>query len=285
MEITYFQAAITGIIQGITELFPISSLGHAVLVPAWIGGSWKAFTTNPDSPYLAFTVALHLASAIALFLVFRKRWMELISGGINSLRGRSNVHSQVFWRIVVGTIPVVILGLVFEHKLRDLFAKPLASAIFITVNGLILFSAERLTKRAFELDKNEDEVLVHNISYPSIIGIGVAQSLALFSGISRFGITMSAGLIRKLTHPVASDFAFLLALPVILGAGVKKLPDLMSSQYHHLYGPILLGSLISFVATYISVNFLVRWFKTKTLYPFAAYCFVLGIISIIRFSA
>lgn len=286
MEISYFQALLTGLVQGITELFPISSLGHAVLVPAWIGGTWSEFTTNPKSPYLAFTVALHLASAIALFLVFRKRWFGLIGGGLNSLRGKSTTNSKIFWRIVIGTIPVAALGFVFEHQLRDLFAKPEASAMFLTINGLILFSAERLSANTSKStpNQNEDAQLIQHITVPAAIMIGFGQSLALLSGISRFGITMSAGMLRKLSHHVASDFAFLLALPVILGAGIVKIPDLLAPEYHNLYGQIFTGSLVSFVATYFSVTFLVRWFKTRTLYPFALYCLIFGGISIVRFT-
>lgn len=286
MEITYFQALLTGLIQGVTELFPVSSLGHAVLVPAWIGGTWRDFTTNPNSPYLAFTVALHLASALALFWIFRKRWFALIGGGLNSLRGKSSSNSKIFWRIVIGTIPVATLGFLFEHQLRDLFSKPEASAIFLTINGVILFSAEKLTSKTARSKQNEDEdaELLEHITIPAAITIGFGQSLALFSGISRFGITMSAGMLRKLSHHVASDYAFLLALPVILGAGVKKIPDLLQPEYQHLYGPILVGSVISFIATYFSISFLVRWFKTNTLYPFAIYCLIFGVISIVRFT-
>ena len=286
MEITYFQAIFTGLIQGITELFPISSLGHAVLIPAWVGGSWREFTTNPDSPYLAFTVALHLASSLALFLIFRKRWFALIGGGLNSLRGKTSDSSKIFWRIVIGTIPVAAIGFAFESELRNLFARPEFSALFLTINGLILFTVEKLARKTSKskINENEDAELLQHITIPVAITIGFGQSLALFSGISRFGITMSAGLLRKLSHHVASDFAFLLALPVILGAGILKVPDLFDSKYEQLYGPIIIGSIISFIATYFSVSFLVKWFKTKTLYPFAIYCLFFGAISVIRFA-
>ncbi len=284
MELSYLQAAITGFVQGITELFPISSLGHAVLVPAWVGGSWKNFTTDPQSPYLTITIALHLASAIALFLFFRKRWFTLIGGGLNSLRGKRSETGGVFWMIVVATIPVATLGFLFEHKLRDLFAKPIASALFLTINGVILIFAERKSRRGLSANENEIHEYSEKIGFKSAIAIGFAQSLALFAGISRFGVSMSAGLARGLSHSSASDFAFLLALPVILGASIAKVPDLFTSTNSHLAGPILLGCAISGVATYASVAFLVKWFKTKTLYPFAIYCLVLGVASLIRFA-
>ncbi len=286
MEFTYAQALFTGLIQGITELFPVSSLGHAVLFPAWMGGDWASFTTDPNSPYLAITIALHFASALALFLVFRERWFAILGGAFNSLRGRHSIASSVFWRVLIATVPVAILGLLFEKPLRELFSKPLASALFLTLNGAILITAERLCAKtsSSQVGENSDAQIVEHLSIPTAVAIGFGQSLALFSGISRFGISMSAGMLKKLSHATASDFAFLLALPVIAGAAMLKLPDLFAPEYRSLAGPILLGSIISFIATYASVTFLVRWFKTRTLYPFAIYCLVVGIASIIRFA-
>lgn len=285
MELSYFQAVFTGLIQGVTELFPVSSLGHAVLVPAWLGGSWAKFTTNPESGYLTITIALHLASALALFLVFRKRWFSLIGAGLSSLRSRHTVTSTVFWRLVVATIPVGILGFTFEEPLQELFSKPMASAIFITINGVILFLVERLTNRSpgSQSPQEENVDIASRISIFGAVAIGFGQSLALFAGISRFGISMSAGLIRGLKHSTASDFAFLLALPVILGAAILKVPELFTPENSHLAGPIIAGSIVSFFATYGAVTFLVRWFKSKTLYPFAIYCVIIGIASIVRF--
>ena len=286
MDFSYAQAVLIGAIQGITELFPISSLGHAVLVPAWVGGQWSNFTTDPNSPYLVATIALHTASALALFIVFRKRWFGLIKSAAGSLTGRHNAESSVFWRLVVATIPVAILGFVFEKNLRVLFSKPLASAIFLTLNGCILFTVEKIShsKALSEKVAEENKHITQSISVKSAIAIGFGQSLALFAGISRFGISMSAGLLRGLSHSTASDFAFLLALPVIAGASLYKLPDLFLPENTHLLGPILVGSIVSFICTYASISFLVRWFKTRTLYPFAIYCLIVGLISILRFA-
>ena len=286
MDISYAQALVTGLIQGITELFPVSSLGHAVLVPAWIGGAWSKFTTDPQSPYLTVTIALHFASALALLLVFRKRWIGLIGAGAQSLRRRHTFESTVFWRIVLATIPVGALGFIFEKKLRELFSNPLASASFLTINGLILIIAERNSRRSVSVVTidAEDHQIVERVSPTVALSIGFAQALALFAGISRFGIAMSAGLFRGLSHRTASDFAFLLALPVILAASVLKLPELFTHKNAHLLGPILAGSITSFIFTYASVTFLVRWFKTRTLYPFAIYCLVFGVASLIRFA-
>ena len=286
MNLTYPQALLSGLIQGITELFPVSSLGHAVLVPAWIGGSWKTFTTDPKSAYLTVTVALHFASAIALFWVFRSRWIRLIGAGVKSLARRPSLESTVFWRIVMATVPVATLGFLFEKSLRNLFSKPLASATFLTINGLILIVAERASRKLSNNESitSEDTHIASNVSPLAAVSIGFGQSLALLAGISRFGISMSAGLFRGLSHKTASDFAFLLAFPVILGASAVKLPELFSHSNSHLLGPILAGSIVSFIFTYASVKFLVRWFKTRTLYPFAIYCLVFGAISLIRFA-
>ena len=285
MTITYFQAILTGFVQGITELFPVSSLGHAVLLPAWIGGSWSKFTSDAESPYLPFTVFLHFASAIALFWVFRKRWIELISHGLGNTKKRKTEAGRVFWLLVIATLPVGIIGLVFEHDLRVLFAKPLAASVFLMINGAILLTAERLSRKRLDAVTGSANLeIVEHITPKVALTVGFGESLALFAGISRFGVTTSVGLLRRLSHSVASDFAFLAALPVILAAAVYKIPEALSSQYADMRPQMFLGAAVSFIATYFSVNFLVRWFKTRTLYPFAIYCFVIGLVSIIKFA-
>lgn len=287
MELSYWQSIITGALQGITELFPISSLGHAVLVPAWIGGSWEKFITDPKSFYLTITIALHCASALALLLVFRTRWWEMASSTVRSLRTRnfSHHHTQLFILIIIATLPVGFLGYILQDPIQEMFGDPLPSAFFLTINGLILIAAERLSRRTSNAPTNQapDNEIVSHISPVNALIIGFGQSLALFAGISRFGITMSAGLLRKVNHSVAAEFAFLLALPVIAGASLLKLPELFTPETAHLVGPVIAGSITSFCATYISVKFLVRWFKTNTLYPFAIYCLVTGFISIVKF--
>lgn len=286
MDFTYGQAVIIGFIQGITELFPISSLGHAILIPAWIGGSFREFISEENEAYLLITIAMHLASSVALFLVFRKRWIRLISGSVHAVANKNyqDTSFRVLSYIVIATIPVGVLGLAFGDYFQSIFGKPQYSALFLTLNGLLLITAERLSHRdiAAEL-KDSDAEIDRRVSAKTAVAIGFGQSLALFAGISRFGVTMSAGLLRKLNHSVASDFAFLLSLPVIVGASIIKLPELFTTNANELLGQILVGSVISFIATYISVTFLVRWFKTKTLYPFAIYCLVFGISSFVRF--
>ncbi|CAB5063801.1 unannotated protein [freshwater metagenome] len=286
LELSYWQAILTGFLQGITELFPISSLGHSILVPAWIGGSWNTFLTNStagESPYLLMIIALHAASAITLLLIFWKRWLQLIKAFFRSLKSRSleTAEARIIWLVLVATVPVGVLGVLFEQQFQLLFSEPLAASIFLTLNGLILIVAEKSSKTKTLIDS--DETLVHQISFKNALTIGVAQSAALFPGISRFGVTMGAGLNRGLSHSAASDFAFLLATPVILGAGVLKIPDLFNPEISHIIGPVIVGSIVAVFGTYISVKILVKWFKHHTLYPFAIYCLFVGLISAVKF--
>jgi undecaprenyl-diphosphatase len=286
LSFTYEQAIIIGFIQGLTELFPISSLGHAILIPAWIGGSFKQFISEENDAYLLITIAMHLASSVALFLVFRKRWVGLIAGSYKAVKSKNyqSTPFRVLGYIVIATIPVGILGLALDDYFQNIFGKPQYSALFLTINGLILITAERLSKRdVLHEFHDSDAEIDRRVNAKTALAIGFGQSLALFAGISRFGVTMSAGLIRRLNHSVASDFAFLLSLPVILGASVVKLPELFTTDTRLVLGQILVGSIVSFFATYFSVTFLVRWFKTKTLYPFAIYCLAFGMISMIKF--
>ena len=286
MDFTYTQSIIIGLIQGATELFPISSLGHAILIPAWIGGSFSQFMTEKNQAYLLITIAMHLASAIALFIVFRNRWINLITGATKSILKKDYQTTQfrVLGYLVIATIPVGFLGVVFGDYFQNLFGKAVFSGAFLFINGLILIGAEKLSRRDIVHEFNDSDAEIdHRINAKNALVIGFGQSLALFAGISRFGITMSAGLLKKLNHSVASDFAFLMALPVILGAAILKLPELFTSDTRLILGQILVGCMVSFTATYFSVKFLVRWFKTNTLYPFAIYCLIFGGISVLRF--
>jgi len=287
LDFTYAQAVILGFIQGVTELFPISSLGHAILVPAWIGGSFAQFISEENKAYLLITIAMHLASSIALFIIFRKRWFGLIKGTYAAITTRNyqTTPFRVLGYIVIATIPVGALGVIFGDYFQSIFGKPVYSAAFLTINGLLLIGAERLSRRDIAHEFRDSDAEIDNrVNARTAVAIGFGQSLALFAGISRFGITMSAGLLRKLSHSVASDFAFLLSFPVIVGAALVKLPELFTTDAKQLLGQILLGSIVSFIATYFSVTFLVRWFKTRTLYPFAIYCLFIGIASLVRFA-
>jgi undecaprenyl-diphosphatase len=292
--ITYFQAVVIGLLQGVTELFPVSSLGHSVLVPAWLG--WDSLVKGQsadESFYLAFLVGLHVATAVALLVYFREEWVRIIGGFFRSIRTRriDGPDERMAWLLVLATIPVGLVGLIFEHSLRTIFAKPLAAACFLTVNGVILLAGERFRRRAEGRDADaapgdatEAGRRLDSLDFREAGVVGVAQTAALFAGISRSGITMVAGLARGLSHEDAARFSFLLATPIILAAGVYKLPDLLGSNGAGIRGQILVGSVVAGLAAYVSVRFLVRWFTTRTLTPFGVYCLVAGVICIIRFA-
>lgn len=312
--LTYFQAIVIGALQGVTELFPISSLGHSVLVPAWIGGSWQELVTQGDSksgtPYLAFVVALHVATAIALLGYYWRDWRDIIIGFVQTLRIRRIETStqRLAWLIVIATIPVGILGLALEHPLRTLFATPIYASIFLMLNGVVLIVGEGLRRRnapslsdygrkfAEEEERASghggdvltEEHVVSNerlaaLSVKDALGIGLAQSGALLAGFSRSGLTMVGGLLRGLDHEDTAKFAFLLATPVILAAGVLKLPELAGPQGRDIIGQAVVGAIVAGLAAWFAVRFLERFFKTRTMLPFAVYCLVAGLLSIIRF--
>jgi undecaprenyl-diphosphatase len=292
-HLSFLQAITIGLLQGVSELFPISSLGHSVLIPSLIGGSWRqlvAQESRPESPYLAFIVGLHVATAVALVCFFWRDWVRIVGGFIGSVRHRriTTVYERLAWLIVVSTVPAGILGLALEHSLRTLFAKPEAAAIFLTVNGGILFGGEYLRRRASESPTEGDidgdatpedvDVAIARGVRPRDAGIiGVFQSLALLAGISRSGITMIGGLVRGLDHEQAVRFSFLLATPVILAAGLVKIPDLFGPLGDGIRGQVFAGSAAAFIAALISVRLLVRWFKSRTLVPFAWYCTLFGL--------
>jgi undecaprenyl-diphosphatase len=313
-ELSYLQAVVIGALQGVTELFPISSLGHSVLVPAVIGGSWYHLVTetstsnSAESPYLAFVVALHVATALALLVFFRRDWVRIIGGFLHSVRVRRIETSteRLAWLIVVATVPVGITGLALEHSFRILFAKPLFAAVFLTLNGLILLAGERLRRRTEQRVSAHDahratpatpepagasragtavaeSRQLETLAYREAAVIGLFQTLALLAGISRSGVTMVAGLLRGLDHEDAAKFSFLLATPVILAAGVLKLPTLAGPAGDGIHGQVVAGALAAGIAAYLSVRFLTRYFTTRTLTPFGIYCVVVGVGCIIRF--
>jgi undecaprenyl-diphosphatase len=287
--VSYFQAIVIGVIQGVTELFPVSSLGHSVLLAGWLG--WDSLLNGQaadESFYLAFLVGLHVATAIALLAFFWRDWVAIIGGFITSLRTRriETAYQRMAWLLIIGSIPVGIFGLVFEHSLRTLFAKPLAAAIFLTLNGVILLGGERLRRRpvATAPARVVTDARVDNLTYADGALIGTSQIGALFAGISRSGITMVTGMLRGLDHEEAARFSFLLATPIIFAAGIYKLPDLAGPNGDGIRGQVVVGSICAFVAAYIAVRFLTRWFSTRTLTPFAIYCLIAGVISIVRFA-
>ena len=390
---TYLQAFVIALIQGVTELFPVSSLGHSVLIPAWLGGSWQTLVTqssqqsSESSFYLAYIVALHCATALALMWFFRADWIRIIRGFFRSLPAsvRLSLHQRrlrlavtdkderLAWMIIFATIPVGLTGVALEHTFRVLFAKPAAAAVLLFINGLILLGAEALRRSAVrrkqaaaqagagrpaqafaraeapraaaasgraqavvpgypatpgyghpDVPRNpgfsanpghpggrapaagmgqpashrsahggraaadigaaeRSDARIARLSYAAATLIGATQILALLAGISRSGITMAGGLWRGLDHEDAARFAFLLATPVILAAGVLKVPSLLGPAGAHIHGQVILGVIVCGIAAYLSVRFLVRWFQTRTLTPFAIYCLAFGALSILRF--
>jgi undecaprenyl-diphosphatase len=326
---SYLQAIVIALVQGVTELFPISSLGHSVLVPAWIGGGWGTLVTqssqqnSESSFYLAYIVALHCATALALLWYFRADWFRIIQGFIRSVRASmrarrftvSDSDERLAWMIVIATIPVGLTGVALEHSFRTLLAKPVAAAVFLFINGLVLLLGERLSRRARARQAEGDSTLspegqagaanaahgrarqraeiraaraadsrIAKLPYLDAFYIGSLQIAALFAGISRSGVSMVGGLWRGLDHEDAARFGFLLATPVILAAGVLKLPSLAGSAGAHIHGQVVVGVIVAGVAAYFSVRFLMRWFQTRTLTQFAIYCLVVGAASFIRFS-
>jgi undecaprenyl-diphosphatase len=337
-SVTYIEAIVIGLVQGVSELFPVSSLGHAVLIPAYIGGSWAANLnmTAAQSPYLALIVALHVATAAALLLYFRHDWVRVIKGLISSVRNKriQTPYEKLAWLLIIGTIPVGLAGLILDKLLREHLGKPEWAGVFLAINGLVLYSAERMRSGAGrsrnagdedeeaaagrrgertaamssggsrrkqstatlepprELDRHGRElppgiasdVRLARLSRGTAAQIGAAQILGLFPGLSRSGATMVTGIFKGLHHEDAARFAFLLATPVILLAGLYKLPELAKPENSSVIGPAVAGSLVAFVASFLSVRFLVRYFETKTLTPFAIYCLVVGLISVARFA-
>ena len=371
-HLTYLESGVVGLIQGVSEMFPISSLGHNVLIPAIVGGSWARDldVASPESPYLAFIVGLHVATAIALLIYFWRDWVRIVGSFFSSLRDLSveTADQKLAWMIILATIPVGIVGVAFEHTFRVLFAKPILAGVFLMVNGLILLAGERYRTRASlaadaaiaaarapaapqsalresalgesalrerepvtqgpavpehapavplpgmagpgmpettvraplpgaeapwrhargqparaaELaDARQADRRLASMGYAQAVIIGSAQILALLAGISRDGVTIVTGLARGLSRQDAARFAFLLATPVILAAGALKIPDLLGPLGNGIRGQILLGSVLSGVGAYLSVRFLLRYLRTRTLTPFGVYCLIAGLASVI----
>jgi undecaprenyl-diphosphatase len=284
--ISYFQAIVLGILQGITELFPISSLGHTVLFPTLFG--WNHLVdiqSQSESPWLAFVVMLHVGSALGLLAYFWREWVEIVTAFFRTLAKRriETPTERLAWLIIVASIPAGLIGLALEHQLRTLTAKPEVAAIFLMVNGLILFAAEHYRKRAEvrelavrEGAKRDGGRELDTLEYREALVVGFAQSTALVAGISRDGVTMGAGLVRGLDHEDAARYAFLLATPIILAAGLFKLPDMTGHLGDGIRGQALVACITAAITAVFTVAFLMRWFKTRTLVPFAVYCLLFG---------
>jgi len=280
--ISYFQAAVLGLIQGVSELFPVSSLGHAVILPHLFG--WNI---HQNAEYfLTFLVAIHFATALVLLGFFWEDWVRIVKGLGRSLRDREirDSDARLGWLLIVGTIPAGILGLTLQDSLRKLFASPEYASIFLALNGVMLFGAEALRRRAPVVADDDDERIAGTVGWWQAFTVGAAQAIALIPGFSRSGASMSGGLLVGLSHKDAARYAFLLATPIILAAAVLKLPDLAGSQGDGVRGPALVGALCAAAAAYFSVRFLMRYFETRTLIPFAVYCLCAGTACAVYFA-
>lgn len=275
--ISFFQAIIIGLVQGITELFPVSSLGHSVLLPAIFG--WN-IAQNSDT-FLTFLVATHFATALVLFIFFFKDWVLIIKGIFRSLKNRfidpNDTYEKLGWMIIIATIPVGILGVLFQDKVQALLASAKYVSLFLILNGLMLYGAEYLRKKAVKVEADIDAKIA-KISWFDSIKIGLSECIALIPGFSRTGATLSSSLSVGLDHEAAARFSFLLATPVIFAAALLKLPDLFRLDSNTSM-PIFVGALFAAAGAYFSVKFLSKYFKTKTLTPFAIYCILAGVIS------
>jgi undecaprenyl-diphosphatase len=336
-HITFPEAIVVGLIQGVTELFPVSSLGHNVLIPALIGGSWAQDlnVSRSESPYLAFIVGMHVATALAMIIYFWRDWLRIIKGFFASIAHvirpapgtnrwvPQDTDQMMAWMIILATIPVGIAGLALEHDFRVYFSKPIPTALFLALNGVILLLGDQARKRRIALDEQQsaidkqaaDEELamvprsgparhgageralkeqeaslaiqsdrrLTRMGWLSAIGLGAMQIFALLPGISRDGIVMVSGMFRGLSRQDAARFSFLLSAPVILAAGVLKIPDLTGPLGAGVRGQVLVGSIVSGVGAYLALRFFVRWISdsSRTLAPFAIYCLVVGIGSAI----
>jgi undecaprenyl-diphosphatase len=275
--ITYPQAIIMGLLQGVAELFPISSLGHSVIVPNLLG--WDLHQN--DQYFLTFLVATHFATALVLLWFFWRDWVRIVKGIGRSLRDREiggdDADAKLGWLLVVGTIPAGVIGLALQDTLRKGFAKPTEASIFLAVNGLMLFGAEALRRRAPQAEGDDDARIAKQTGWWSAFGVGAAQSIALIPGFSRSGAAMGGSLLVGLSHKDAARFAFLLATPIIGAAALLKIPELLGSQGNGVRGQALVGALCAALTAYFAVRFLMRFFETNTLIPFAVYCLLAGI--------
>jgi undecaprenyl-diphosphatase len=284
--ISTFQAIVLGVVQGATELFPVSSLGHTVLLPTlfrW--GNIVAWQSQPESPWLAFVVMLHVGSAVGLLIYFWRDWIALIKAFFATV-GKRRIETpteRLAWLIVIATIPVGILGLLLERVIREALAKPLSAAIFLMVNGCILLYAERYRKRAEVRELARREGLnpegyraLDTLDFREAGIIGTAQTSALIAGISRDGVVMTAGLVRGMDNADAARFGFLLATPPILAAGLLKVGDLTGPNGNGVRGAAVIAAICAAVTAVITVHYLTGYFKKGNLRPFGIYCILFG---------
>ena len=269
-----------GLLQGASELFPVSSLGHAVLVPSLLHWSFN----QSDPSFVPFLVLLHLGTASALLVLYRDQWVAIVRGFFTAaVRGQMKTDSErLAMLLLVGTIPAAVLGVFLENRIKSLFASPYEAAIFLILNGLLMLGFEAIRRRR-ERGKTRAEQESHfgqaeRISFPAAAIVGACQALAFLPGISRSGITIGGGLIAGLRHQEAARFSFLLATPVILGAGLVEVPELFAPGVP--VGEYVLAAVLAGIAAYVSARFLLRYFRSGRLDPYGWYCIVAGLASL-----
>ena len=291
MTITIFQVVVLALLQGVAELFPISSLGHTVIAPKLLGWS----IDQRSDAFLPFVVALHVGTGVALVIYFWRDWVAIVTPMLKSVQlGRmgTDPNERLGWLVAVGSIPAAILGVFFEKSVKGFFADPRIAAAFLIVNGFVLFIGERLRLRERHVNlatgANSNVTLgsaprpITSLRWSEAFIIGGSQALAFLPGISRSGVTMVAGLASGLTHEAAARFSFLLATPVILGAGAIEIPTLFDAK--GLLGDAIFGGVLAGIAAYFSVRFLMRYFTVGRLDPFAYYCWAAGALALVGLS-
>ena len=273
----FFQAFMLGVLQGATEFLPVSSSGHLVLFPWFLGWS---------PPSLAFDTVVHWGTMVAVIAYFWRDWVALVRAAWQSIResiqqrswATTDPQARLAWWIVVGTIPAALIGYLWEDFFEALFSRPVAAASLLLVTALLLALSEYLGNphRAHKRD-------LTTLSGWEALLIGCAQALAIFPGISRSGATIAAGLLRGLERTAAARFSFLLATPIILGAGVLSVGDLVGSGEIAAQATILIvGFLAAAISGFACISFLMRYLQTRRLYPFAIYCTLLAIFGLLR---
>ena len=279
---SFAQALFLAVLQGVSELFPVSSLGHTVIIPALL--HWKVDRSDPT--FLAFVVVLHLGTAIALVVFYWREWVAIIGAFVGSVvRGKfsESRNEKVAWLLIAGTIPVGLLGIFFQKSVKLLFSSPMTVSLFLVANAFVMFLGERLRSRQQAAIDRPNRPL-EALSWQDAVKVGFAQSLALLPGISRSGSSIVAGLLLDLDHEDAAKYSFLLATPVILAAGVLELPELFAPNVHLVLVQSIVGALVAGVTAYASVAFLTKYFQHNDLRPFGWYCLIVGLISFTLFA-
>jgi undecaprenyl-diphosphatase len=268
--LTALQAIIMAVLQGVTELFPVSSLGHAVILPRLL--NWGIDLKAPD--WLAYLVVMHLGTSIALFAFFWRDWLSFLRSLISAPDARAKTDRRTFFFVVLATIPAVVVGALFRKLLGDAFAAPAIAAAFLIVNGFILYFGDRIGE--------ESTGSLGQLNWKGALAVGFAQCLALIPGISRSGATMVAGVVAGLKHSEAARFSFLMGAPIILAANVYEAPKLMK-EGATLGGMAILSGIVAGIFAYLSLTLLMRYFRRhefEAMSPFAYYCWAAGVISL-----